>query len=161
MALPWLETDRMLIREARSGDFPELMVLYRQLQPEDPVLDNGADRTVFEEILAREGLHLLVLDDGDGTLLASCYLNLIPNITRSASPYAVIENVISRESHRGMGFGKAVLLHALDRAWSFGCYKVMLQTGSRRESTHAFYRACGFSGTDKTGYVARPPEAAD
>ena len=37
-----------------------------------------------------------------------------------------------------------------------GCYKVMLMTGSKRASTHAFYRACGFVADDKTGLVARP-----
>jgi hypothetical protein len=37
-----------------------------------------------------------------------------------------------------------------------GCYKVMLMTGSRRESTHAFYRACGFDPGEKTAYVIKP-----
>ena len=41
-------------------------------------------------------------------------------------------------------------------AWKEGCYKAMLQTGSKQESTHAFYRACGFRADEKTGYVARP-----
>ena len=34
-------------REAVAADFEQLMVLYRQLQPEDPVLTNGADRLWF------------------------------------------------------------------------------------------------------------------
>ena len=34
--------------------------------------------------------------------------------------------------------------------------KVMLQTGSRRESTHAFYRSCGFDPDEKTAYVSHP-----
>jgi hypothetical protein len=44
----------------------------------------------------------------------------------------------------------------LQAAWDAGCYKVMLQTGSRRESTHAFYRRCGFDPEEKTAYVAHP-----
>jgi hypothetical protein len=48
------------------------------------------------------------------------------------------------------------MTETLQSAWDAGCYKVMLLTGSRRPSTHAFYRACGFSGDDKTGFVARP-----
>ena len=43
----------------------------------------------------------------------------------------------------------------LDTAWSRGCYKVVLLTGSSNPSTHAFYRACGFSAGTKTGYVAK------
>ena len=146
----------MRVRDATAADFGEVMRLYRQLQPEDPILTNGRDREVFNEILSNSSLKLLVLDDGSGRLFASCYLNVIPNITRSASPYGIVENVISDESARGLGHGKRVVMQALDQAWSSGCYKVMLQTGSKQEATHAFYRACGFSGSDKFGYVARP-----
>jgi GNAT superfamily N-acetyltransferase len=57
---------------------------------------------------------------------------------------------------RGKGLGRCVLQHALEFAWKEGCYKAMLQTGSKAESTHAFYRACGFRADEKTGYIARP-----
>jgi GNAT superfamily N-acetyltransferase len=145
------------VRDAIAEDLGEVLRLYRQLQPEDPILTDGRDREVFNEILSSPYLNLLVLDDGAGGLLASCYLNVIPNITRSASPYAIVENVVSEETARGLGHGKRVVMQALDQAWSLGCYKVMLQTGSKQASTHAFYRSCGFSGSDKAGYVARPP----
>jgi GNAT superfamily N-acetyltransferase len=88
---------------------------------------------------------------------STCYLNLIPNISRGASPYGIIENVVTEETLRGQGFGKAIIGHALRFAWDRRCYKVMLQTGSKRHSTHNFYKACGFSGDDKFGFVARPP----
>lgn len=80
-------------------------------------------------------------------------------MTRSASPYAVIENVVVDTRHRGKGLGKQIVGQALDRAWKASCYKAMLMTGSKRDETHAFYCACGFSNSDKVGYVARPPEA--
>jgi len=57
---------------------------------------------------------------------------------------------------RGAGLGKRVIAGTLSAAWDAGCYKVMLSTGSRNPATHGFYRACGFSGDDKTAYVARP-----
>ncbi len=132
------------------------MELYAQLNPDDPQLDNGADRAVFDEILSTTNLHLLVLQDAKGEVQATCYLNLIPNISRRASPYGIIENVVTEESLRGQGIGKEIIRDALQHAWDKGCYKVMLQTG--RESTHNFYEACGFSGDDKFGFVARPPK---
>lgn len=147
----------MIFHDVISDDFVALMGLYRQLQPLDPVLDNGQDRAVFEQIIASPLLQLFVLEDDETTLVASCYLNVIPNITRSASPYAVIENVITEQTRRQMGYGRQIISQTLDYAWSLGCYKAMLQTGSKQASTHAFYRACGFSADDKTGYVARPP----
>jgi N-acetylglutamate synthase-like GNAT family acetyltransferase len=98
---------------------------------------------------------LLVLDRGE-RLAATAYLNVIPNLTRSASPYAVIENIVVDEPLRGTGAGKHIMGAALEVAWNAGCYKAMLLTGSRRASTHAFYRACGFTADEKTAYVARP-----
>lgn len=148
----------MEVREARADDFPGVMALYRQLHPEDPVLSDGRDRATFERILRDEHLHVFVLVDRQ-EIRSTCYLNVIPNLTRSARPYAVIENVVTDEAFHGQGYGKQVIGHALTAAWQAGCYKVMLQTGSKRESTHAFYRACGFSGTDKHAYVAWRPDS--
>jgi GNAT superfamily N-acetyltransferase len=142
-----------VFREARADDLEAVLRLYRQLHPNDPVLEDGADAASFERILGSPGLHLLVLER-DGAVVATTYLNVIPNITRSASPYAVIENVVVKESLRGTGLGKEIMDRTLEAAWEAGCYKVMLQTGSRNPATHAFYRACGLSADVKTAYVA-------
>ncbi|MDQ1533482.1 MAG: hypothetical protein QOF28_1243 [Actinomycetota bacterium] len=144
-----------MFREARAADFDGVLALYRQLQPDDPVVEDGSDEAAFERILASQGLHLFVLEL-DGAVIATTYLNVIPNLTRSAPPYAVIENVVVEERLRGTGLGKQIMDATLQAAWSAGCYKAMLMTGSRRPLTHAFYRACGFSSDAKTAYLARP-----
>lgn len=145
-----------MIREAVPEDFQAIVRLYRQLHPSDPILEDGAARRAFDTILQTEGLHLLVLEV-QGAVAATTYVNIIPNLTRSASPYAVIENVVVDETLRGTGLGKQIMAASLQKAWDAGCYKAMLLTGSRTPSTHAFYRACGFSGDAKTAYLARPP----
>ncbi len=147
-----------MIREAEQEDFDRLMALYSQLHPSDPVLKDGSDRRVYNDILATPNLHLFVLEDDDATLVASCYVNIIPNITRSASPYCVIENVVTDVSRRNQGLGKQIIGYALQFAWDRGCYKAMLQTGSKLESTHNFYKSCGFRADDKTAFVARPAQ---
>jgi GNAT superfamily N-acetyltransferase len=144
-----------MFREAQPDDFDKVLRLYRQLQPEDPVLQDGSDAAAFEQILRTDGLHIFVLELNEG-VVATAYLNVIPNLTRSASPYAVVENVVVEESLRGTGLGKQLMASTLRAAWDAGCYKAMLMTGSRNAATHAFYRACGFSADAKTGYVARP-----
>lgn len=144
-----------MFREARSADFEDVVRLYRQLQPEDPVLEDGSDAAAFEQILGSPGLHLFVLEL-DGIVVATTYLNVIPNVTRSASPYAVIENVVVEQSLRGVGLGKEIVDCTLRAAWEAGCYKAMLMTGSNDPATHAFYTACGFSSDAKTAYLARP-----
>jgi GNAT superfamily N-acetyltransferase len=142
-----------VIREASANDFDAVMRLYRQLHPDDPILQDDSDHDVFKQIAASPSLHLLVLERG-GEVVATAYLNVILNLTRSASPYAVIENVVVDETLRGTGLGKMLMAATLEWAWRAGCYKAMLMTGSKRPSTHAFYRACGFSADAKTGYVA-------
>ncbi|GAA2142114.1 GNAT family N-acetyltransferase [Glycomyces algeriensis] len=144
-----------VFRVAGPGDFDQILRLYRQLNPTDPVLDDGTDAAAFKQILDSPGLSLFVLEDR-GTVVASAYLNVIPNLTRSAAPYAVIENVIVDQAFRGSGFGKRLMASTLQAAWNAGCYKAMLMTGSRDPATHGFYRACGFAGDAKTAYLARP-----
>jgi len=145
-----------VIREANSDDFDGVMRLYRQLLPDDPVLRDGSDRAAFETILRTPGLTLFVLER-EGELVASTYLNVIPNISRSASPYAVVENVIVEQSLRGRGLGRQIMAATLEAAWAAGCYKAMLATGSKNPATHAFYLACGFVAGAKTSYLAKPP----
>jgi N-acetylglutamate synthase-like GNAT family acetyltransferase len=145
-----------MFREARSGDLGDILRLYRQLQPTDPVLPDGSDTTTFEQILDSTGLHLFVLEL-QGVVVATTYLDVIPTLTRSAPPYAVIENVVVDELQRGTGLGKQIMAGTPQAAWSAGCYKAMLMTGSRKPATQSFYRACGFSADEKTAYLDRPP----
>jgi N-acetylglutamate synthase-like GNAT family acetyltransferase len=144
-----------MFREAEPGDFKDIARLYGQLQPEDPLVQDGSDAAAFEQILNSPWLHPFVLER-DGAVVATTYLNVIPNLTRSASPCAVIQNVVVDESLRDTGLGKQILAGTLRAAWDAGCYKAMLMTSSRRPATHAFYRSCGFSADAKTAYVARP-----
>jgi GNAT superfamily N-acetyltransferase len=144
-----------MFREARREDLANIRALYLQLHPDDSEVSDGSVEAAFERILASPGLHLFVLEL-EGALVATTYLNVIPNLTRSAAPYAVIENVVVEEKSRGTGLGKQIIDATLQAAWSAGCYKAMLMTGSRTPSTHAFYRACGFSPDAKTAYLARP-----
>jgi predicted GNAT family N-acyltransferase len=144
-----------MFREALPDDLEAIRRLYRQLHPKDPDLQDDSDASAFGDILSSPGLHLFVLER-EGVVVATTYLNVIPNMTRSASPYAVIENVVVEKSLRGSGLGKLIMASTLQAAWAAGCYKTMLMTGSRTPATHAFYRACGFSPDAKTAYLARP-----
>lgn len=145
-----------MIREARADDFLAVMGLYRQLNPDDPVVGDGSDRTTFEKIIADPSLYLLVVEI-DGEVVATTYLNVVPNLSRSVAPYAVVENVVVESALRGNGVGKQIMAATLQVAWDAGCYKAMLMTGSKRPSTLGFYRACGFDQEAKTAFLARPP----
>ena len=147
----------MIFREALNTDFERVIELYTQLHPNDPFITDGSDQKIYDEILKSPYLFIFVLESQTGEVNATCYLNFIPNITRNGSPYAIIENVVTESTLRNQGLGKQLLKYALNFAWERGCYKVMLQTGSRREATHNFYKSCGFRADDKFAFVARPP----
>jgi GNAT superfamily N-acetyltransferase len=144
-----------VFRDAQPSDLAGVIRLYRQLHPEDDPVVDASDAAVFSQIADAPGLRLLVLVR-DGAVVATTYLNVIPNLTRSASPYAVIENVVVDEPLRRTGLGKRIMAATLQAAWEAGCYKAMLMTGSRNPATHGFYEVCGFSADAKTAYVARP-----
>ena len=49
------------------------------------MINDGRDLAVLQTMLDANHLHLFV-GELDGGLVATCYLNLIPNLTRNASP---------------------------------------------------------------------------
>lgn len=147
---------RPLIRHATTDDLAEVLALYRQLNPDNPVLDVAGAGPVWATLLG-SGLTTPFVAEIEGRLVASCTLAIVPNLSRGARPYGVIENVVTDEGHRRAGLGRAVLEAALDKAWRADCYKVLLATGSRRESTLRFYEGVGFTRDAKTYFEIRRP----
>ncbi len=149
----------MQIRTALAEDYEQMLGLLQQLNPADPAPTDAVYRA-FEEILGSESL-LLFVAESDGKLLGSCYLNLIPNMSRGGRPYAVIENVITDSAHRQQGIGQTLLSHTLNAAWEAGCYKAMLMSGRKDPGVHTFYRSCGFNADEKQAYIHRAPAGTD
>ena len=148
----------LLLRHARREDLDALLALYAQLNPDDVPAPREGLAAILDAILASAHFAIILGTHGE-RVVATCYLNVIPNLTRGGAPYAAIENVVVESSLRGSGLGRQVMRFALDEAWRHGCYKALLQTGSRDPRVHRFYEACGFSASDKTGFVARAPRA--
>ena len=104
-----------------------------------------------------EGLIILVAVLPDGRLVATCSLIIVPNLSRGARPYAIIENVVSDAAHRGQGHGRAVLQAAMRAAREAGCYKVAPATGRPDPAIHRFYESAGLTAGGKTHFEARWP----
>ena len=151
------DIDLIKIGAALLGDLPQLLALYQYLNSDDPLLAvDDALQQHWQTILNNNALFYVVARDED-RVVATCALTIIPNLTRSARPYGLIENVVTHPDYRKRGIGTQVLKYALDIAWSHNCYKVMLLTGSKNEGTLRFYENAGFIRGEKTGFVARSP----
>ncbi len=143
------------IREVADEELFALLCLYAHLHPEDEMLPLD-EATQLWKALRQDPNQQCWGAYWEGSLAATCTLVVVPNLTRGGHPYGLIENVVTYPDYRRHGLGTAVLKHALQAAWERGCYKVMLLTGSKNESTLRFYEKAGFERGVKTGFVAHP-----
>ncbi len=142
----------MEIREAAHKDLVALLSLYTQLH-DNPIPEiNDALASLWHRIQSDANHHIIVLTI-DGVLVSSCVLLIVPNLTHNQRPYALVENVVTDENHRNKGYVAAVLDYARDIAVHENCYKIMLMTGSKLDSTLQFYEQAGFNKHDKTAFV--------
>ena len=141
-----------MVREAQKSELGELLELYLDLHENSvPPIDERA-LSVWQKIMDDENHHIIVNIQG-GRIVSSCVCVIIPNLTRGIRPYAFIENVVTRENHRGRGFATECLDFAREIAKRENCYKMMLLTGSKSESTLEFYKRAGYNCTDKTAFI--------
>ncbi|MFB2895004.1 GNAT family N-acetyltransferase [Aerosakkonemataceae cyanobacterium BLCC-F50] len=143
------------IRPVQTDELQSLLELYQHLNPTDSLPDEEQLQKVWHQLLNDPKITCWVVDF-EGTLIASCILVIVPNLTRNARPYALIENVVTHPEYRRQGIGKRLLDRVLQFAWSQNCYKVMLLSSSTREEAHQFYEKVGFSRDRKVGFVATP-----
>jgi GNAT superfamily N-acetyltransferase len=140
------------IRPATFDDLAGLLALYRALNPDDPRLSPETAEARMRALLAMPGS--VFVGDLGGDLVSTATLFILPNLTRGGRPYGLIENVVSLASHRGQGFGKAVVAAAIEAGRQADCYKVMLMTGRPDPAVYAFYQACGMAAS-KQGFQIR------
>jgi GNAT superfamily N-acetyltransferase len=139
-----------MIREAERGDLAGLLRLYTHLHGNP--LPERAPTGVWEEILSDPRHHVVVAEEA-GEIVSSCVLVVVPNLTHGQRPYALMENVVTREDFRGRGLATRCLDFARGIAEAANCYKIMLLTGSKEERTLRFYERAGYNRRDKTAFI--------
>ena len=142
----------MKVREIKENELSDLLELYTHLH-ELGVPENSEHLQNTWSVICRDGNHHIIVCEVDGKLVSSCVCVIIPNLTRNIRPYAFIENVVTHADYRGKGYATACLNHAKDLAIKVNCYKMMLLTSSKTESTLNFYKRAGYNCTDKTAFI--------
>lgn len=141
-----------MVREVEENELNELLELYLYLHEKSLPEMTEHLRNTWNTIMQDENHHIIVKEI-DGKIVSSCVCVIIPNLTRNIRPYAFIENVVTHGDYRGKGYATECLNYAKGIAEKTNCYKMMLLTGSKKESTLNFYGNAGYNSTDKTAFI--------
>ena len=144
----------MIVREINNSDFDDLQVLYSELSSEKSNTSSDDMRRHFQDNISNQNVKYFVAEN-NGKLIATCYVFIIPNLTRGLRNIAYIENVVTRQEYRRKGAGQAVMEMAIRFAKESNCYKVVLQSGNARKEAHMFYEKLGFDGNSKKAFEIR------
>ena len=137
-------------RKLQSDDHSAALVLYDVLLGVKPA---SPDPAAFNRVLQHPGTQVIGAFDHHH-LRAFVTLHILPNVTLSGRPYALLENVATHPDFRAQGFARAAMNHAIETAWTADCYKIMLLTG-RNSDAKGFYKKLGFDADQKCGMQLR------
>lgn len=141
-----------MVREIYEKELNDLLELYLHLHETSVPEMSEHLRNTWETIIQDKNHHIVV-NVIDGKIVSSCVCVVIPNLTRNVRSYAFIENVVTDEKYRGKGYATQCLDYAKEIAEKENCYKMMLLTGSKKESTIKFYERAGYNSSDKTAFI--------
>jgi len=141
-----------MVREIEKSDLEGILELYLDLHEKKIPEDNNHLQSIWEEIISNQNYHIIV-NEIEGKIVASCTCIIVPNLTHNVRKYALIENVVTHHEYRNKGYATECLNFAKALAEKEDCYKMMLMTGSKEESTLKFYQNAGYSSGGKTGFV--------
>jgi len=138
-----------VIRTATEEDIPRILELYEELvtstaQAEKgrmPTLDDY--RRVYEQVRAMPR-HELIVAEESGEVIGTMVLLIVPNLSHSGLPWAVVENVVTDRRFQRQGIGRLMMEYAVSRAREAGCYKLQLSSSKTRDEAHRFYESLGF-----------------
>ena len=142
-----LATGPVTLHRAAAEDLPELVALLA-----DDVLGREREAEHFApyaralDAIDRDPAHLLLAArDGDGHLVATMQLTLLPSLSRGGATRLQIEAVRVAGRTRGGGLGTALMAWALDWGREHGAELAQLTTDRTRPYAHRFYERLGFT----------------
>ena len=137
------------IRAATEQDIPRILELYEELVISTSPAERGHTpspddyRRIYEQVCAMPGHELIVAEEND-KVIGTMVLLIVPNLSHSGLPWAVVENIVTDERFQRQGIGRLMMEYAINRAREAGCYKLQLSSSKTREEAHRFYESLGF-----------------
>lgn len=142
-----------LIRPASNEDSGAVTQLVfsvlREYGLEPDPEDTDADLKDIEANYAGSGGRFDVLENSGGEIIGCAGLASIGN------GVCVLRKMYLHREYRGRGFGKKLLIHAIDAARELGFRRINLETASMLSEAVALYRRFGFRPFDDPGLPER------
>ena len=136
----------------KDDELLSLLELYQQLNSDD-VFNEMAAKSIWEDIKSQNIKYFVAKENG--RIISSCYISVIPNLTRGGKSIGFVENMITDVEYRRKGIGKTVMENAIKYAKEQNCYKVILHSGNKRTEAYPFYEKSGFDGSSKKAFEIR------
>ncbi len=131
-------------RRAELSDLASVLILVSSMHGQTHSgVPSNTEREVFEHILADPNRFLLVAAVGH-TVVGTADMLAMPNLSRSAQPWAVVSNVSVAPEFRRKGIASVLLKELIQFARDAGCYKIELTSNATRVGAHGLYESLGF-----------------
>ena len=143
-----------MIRTIVEEDYPEIKSLLEELAPFDASHSDVGLRADIDRINEQPNMELIGYDV-DGKIAGMCTLGRVEGLSKGGRPFAVIENVVVASAHRSKGIGTTLIRSAIETARMWGCYKAILETGTRKVWKLGFYEKCGLEKGEKIAFIKR------
>lgn len=125
------------IRRARRGDVEALSALLRELG-----YANGSDTQTVHWVTSHPEIEIFVACDSQDRPVGMLSLSHRPQL-RLRGRIATVDELVVTEAWRRRGVGKALVLHAIERAKVLAVKRLEMATRTGDEAAR-FYEACGF-----------------
>ena len=134
----------LMIRQAGLDDLDEVLRLYAQPDFDNQdVLPLDEARALYARFFDYPD-YKIYLAEIDGRVIGSFALLVMFNLGHRGAPSAIIEDIVIDPDLQGRGFGRDMMISAMDMARAKGCYKLVLSSNAKRTRAHAFYDNLGF-----------------
>lgn len=132
------------IRKATIDDLQSILNLYTQPGIDDArVLDLPTAELIFRR-MGQYPNYSVYVAIYHGEIIGTFALLIMDNLAHVGAPSGIVEDVVIHSNWRGHGFGKQMMLYAMDQCRQAKCYKMMLSSNLIREPAHRFYEVIGF-----------------
>jgi N-acetylglutamate synthase-like GNAT family acetyltransferase len=138
----------MQIRQAKNQDIADIMNLLVELGRPKPrnKLEKAKFRKVIRNYIAHKDKDILVavvVNNNAKKLVGMASIALLPRLNH-ATPELWIPELVVHGDYRNKGVGKKLIEACISKASKNRCFRIRLESGNERKTSHAFYAKLGF-----------------